>query len=135
MKLSIATKTALLLPLIALVFAYLELGGNWFAYRMIERQTIWSVGGTAVFATAYSFIAASIAKWRNVDLGLLMVNYGFGFSIMSLILKLKWNKIPEPTLEHIQDIPMLLLVLAIALVAFVMSAWFVVTTEREEVVE
>jgi len=131
-KLNVTTKTLLLLPIIALVFAYLELGGNWFAYRMIERQTLWSVGGTAVFATVYSFVAAGIAKWRNVDLGLLMVNYGFGFSVMSIIIKLEWNKIPEFTLQHINEIPLLSYILLIALAGFVISARFVVTTERKK---
>ena len=129
-KRTLATRTALLLPLISLIFAYFELGGNWFAYRMIDKQTLWSIGGTAFFATVYSFVAAGIAKWRDVDLGLLMVNYGFGFSVISLLLKLEWNRVPEFTLDIIADDPALLGVLAIAVLGFIASGWFVVTTSR-----
>src|SRR5687768_203428 len=65
----------LVLPIIPIVFAYLELGGNWFAFRMIERQTVWSVTGTIFFSVVYSFVAAFVAKKFEINLALLMVNY------------------------------------------------------------
>lgn len=127
-----STRTIILLPIISLIFAYAELGGNWFAYRMIEQQTIWSVSGTIIFSTAYSFIAAGIAKWRKIDLGLLMVNYGFGFSIVSLLLKLEWNEIPQFTLELLNQHLGLLIVLVIAILGFVASGWFVVNSSKTQ---
>ena len=118
----------LVLPVIPLIFAYLELGGNWFAYRMIERQTVWSVTGTIFFSVVYSFVAAYVAKKFRIDLALLMVNYGFGFSIVSLLLKLEWGRVPEFTSEVLQATPALGVILLIALVGFVSSAYFVVTS-------
>src|SRR5688572_2845576 len=118
----------LVLPVIPLIFAYLELGGNWFAYRMIERQTVWSVTGTIFFSVVYSFVAAYVAKKFRIDLALLMVNYGFGFSIVSLLLKLEWGRVPEFTSEVLQATPALGVILLIALVCFVSSAYFVVTS-------
>lgn len=116
----------LVLPVIPLIFAYLELGGNWFAYRMIERQTVWSVTGTIFFSVIYSFVAAYVAKQFKIDLALLMVNYGFGFSIVSLLLKLEWGRIPEFTSEVLMQTPALTSVLLIALLGFLVSAYFVV---------
>lgn len=117
----------LLLPIIPIVFAYLELGGNWFAYRMIERQTVWSVGGTLFFSVIYSFVAALVAKRFEVDLGLLMVNYGFGFSIVSILIKLDWGQIPEFSGELLTAQPLLWIVLVIAVIGFLASAFFVVS--------
>jgi hypothetical protein len=117
----------LTLPLIPIAFAYLELGGNWFAYRMIERQTLWSVGGTIFFSVVYSFVAAFVAKQFKIDLGLLMVNYGFGFAVVSLLIKLDWGKIPEFSGKMLQDTPALWIILLIGVLGFLASAYFVIT--------
>jgi hypothetical protein len=131
MKLNYFIRTVFLLPFLSLLFAYFELGGNWFAYKMLDMQTLWSVGGTIIFSTAYSFIAASVAVWRDIDLGLLMVNYGFGFSIISLVLKLEWNKIPEFTMDIFNQQPSLAIVLAIAFIGFLASGWLIITAPRK----
>jgi hypothetical protein len=128
MDVTSVTVRILVLPLIPLVFAYLELGGNWFAYRMIERQTPWSVGGTILFSVLYSFVAAYVAKHFKIDLALLMVNYGFGFSVVSLLLKLEWGQIPQFTGEILQTTPGLWWILGLAVVGFIASAYFVVTS-------
>lgn len=118
----------LILPIIPILFAYLELGGNWFAFRMIERQTFWSVTGTIFFSVVYSFVAAFVAKKFAINLALLMVNYGFGFAIISVLLKLDWGKIPEFTNENLIAYPMLWGVLVIALIGFLFSAYVVITS-------
>ncbi len=116
----------LILPIIPIIFAYLELGGNWFAYRMLERPAFWAVSGTLVFSTLYSIVAAFIAKKFQIDLSLLMVNYGFGFAIVSLLLKLDWGKLPEFTNEILKETPNLWVVLIIAAIGFFVSASFVI---------
>jgi hypothetical protein len=116
------------LPLIPILFAYLELGGNWFAYRMLARPNVWSISGTVIFSVLYSFVAALIAKRMNIDLSLLMVNYGFGFAIVSLLLKLDWGKLPEFTNEMLKNNPNLWIILFIAALGFFISASFVITS-------
>jgi hypothetical protein len=116
----------LILPIIPIIFAYLELGGNWFAYRMLERPVFWSMSGTLIFSTLYSIVAAFIAKKFQIDLSLLMVNYGFGFAIVSLLLKLDWGKLPEFTNEILKETPNLWFVLIIAAIGFFVSASFVI---------
>src|SRR5687767_11360952 len=121
----------LVLPVIPILFAYLELGGNWFAFRMIERQTIWSVTGTIIFSVLYSFVAAYVAKKFAINLALLMVNYGFGFAIISVLLKLDWGKIPEFTNENLIATPSLWGVLLIALIGFLFSAYIVISSPHQ----
>jgi hypothetical protein len=116
------------LPLIPILFAYLELGGNWFAYRMLARPNVWSISGTVIFSVLYSFVAALIAKRLDIDLSLLMVNYGFGFAIVSLLLKLDWGKLPQFTNEILKNNPSLLIILFIAALGFFISASFVITS-------
>lgn len=118
----------IILPLIPILFAYLELGGNWFAYRMLDRLNLWSISGTVIFSVLYSFVAALIAKRMNIDLSLLMVNYGFGFAIVSLLLKLDWGKLPEFTNEILKNNPSLWIILSIAALGFFISANFVITS-------
>jgi hypothetical protein len=116
----------LILPIIPIIFAYLELGGNWFAYRMLERPVFWSITGTFIFSTVYSIVAAFIAKKFQIDLSLLMVNYGFGFAIVSLLLKLEWGKLPEFTSDILKETPNIWIVLIIAAIGFFVSASFVI---------
>lgn len=116
----------LILPIIPILFAYLELGGNWFAYRMLERPNLWAIIGTMIFSVLYSLVAAFIAKQMNIDLSLLMVNYGFGFAIVSLLIKLDWGKLPEFTNEILKANQNLWVVLFIAALGFVISASFVI---------
>ncbi|MBW4512406.1 MAG: hypothetical protein KME64_38820 [Scytonematopsis contorta HA4267-MV1] len=116
----------LILPIIPIIVAYLELGGNWFAYRMLEHPAFWAISGTLVFSTLYSIVAAFIAKKFQIDLSLLMVNYGFGFAIVSLLLKLDWGKLPEFTNEILKETPNLWIVLIIAAIGFFVSASFVI---------
>jgi hypothetical protein len=116
----------LILPIIPILFAYLELGGNWFAYRMLERPNLWAIIGTMIFSVLYSLVVAVIAKHMNIDLSLLMVNYGFGFAIVSLLIKLDWGKLPEFTSEILKANQNLWVVLFIAALGFVISASFVI---------
>jgi hypothetical protein len=116
----------LILPIIPIIFAYLELGGNWFAYRMLERPVFWSISGTIVLSMVYSIVAALVAKKFQLDLSLLMVNYGFGFAIVSLLLKLDWGKLPEFTNDILKENPNLWIVLIIAVIGFFVSAGFVI---------
>lgn len=118
----------IVLPLIPILFAYLELGGNWFAYRMLDRLNLWSIGGTVIFSVLYSFVAALIAKRMNIDLSLLMVNYGFGFAIVSLLIKLDWGKLPQFTDDILKNNPNLWIILSIAALGFFISASFVITS-------
>jgi len=118
----------IVLPLIPILFAYLELGGNWFAYKMLDRLNLWSISGTVIFSVLYSFVAALIAKRMNIDLSLLMVNYGFGFAIVSLLLKLDWGKLPEFTNDILKNNPSLWIILFIAALGFFISASFVITS-------
>jgi hypothetical protein len=118
----------LVLPIIPILFAYLELGGNWYAYRLLERATLGTIAGTVVFSVLYSFVAALVARVFQIDMALLMVNYGFGFSIVALLLKLEWGRLPEFTGELLQGDPRLWLLMGIALLGFVTSAYFVITS-------
>jgi hypothetical protein len=118
----------LVLPIIPLVFAYLELGGNWYAYRLLERPSAGMIAGALVFSVLYSFVAALVARTLQVDMALLMVNYGFGFSIVALLLRLEWGRLPELTGAMLQGDPRLWLLLAIAVAGFISSAFFVVTS-------
>jgi hypothetical protein len=128
-ELSCFAMRLLVLPIIPIVFAYLELGGNWFAYRMLERATLDMVAGVLVFSTLYAFVAALVARFLQVDMALLMVNYGFGFSIVAMLLKLEWGRLPEFTGALLQGDPRLWLLLAVALIGFVISAIFVITSQ------
>ncbi|MBE9171097.1 hypothetical protein IQ238_27470 [Pleurocapsales cyanobacterium LEGE 06147] len=122
----------IVLPLIPILFAYLELGGNWFAYRMLARPNLWSISGTVIFSVLYSFVAAVIAKRMNIDLSLLMVNYGFGFAIVSLLIKLDWGKLPQFTNDILKNNPSLWIILFIAALGFFISASFVITSPNDD---
>lgn len=120
----------LLLPVIPLVFAYFELGGNWFAYRLFQGgATVWSVTGTVVFSVLYALIAAVVALKTKMDLGLLMVAYGFGFSIVSIFLKLEWGKIPSFSAKLLEAHSLLWVVAFIALGGFLVSSYLAVTSK------
>lgn len=121
----------LLLPVIPLVFAYLELGGNWYAYRLFERVAPATVIGTLAFSIAYSLVAAGVARYLELDLSLLMVNYGFGFAMVALLVRLEWGRLPEFTLDLLTRLPALWLLLVIAAIGFVISAAFVVVSRPE----
>ena len=82
--------------------------------------------GTIIFSVLYSLVAAVIAKHMNIDLLLLMVNYGFGFAIVSLLIKFDWGKLPEFTSEILKANQNLWVVLFIAALGFVISASFVI---------
>jgi ABC-type Fe3+ transport system permease subunit len=70
----------LLTPIIPVLFAYLELGGNWFGLRLLQRgPSLWSVAGTLIFSVLYSLTAAYISLKFGLNFALLMVAYGFGF--------------------------------------------------------
>jgi ABC-type phosphate/phosphonate transport system permease subunit len=94
---------------------------------MLDRPGVWAISGTIVFSVLYSVVAAVIAKQFQIDLSLLMVNYGFGFAIVSLLVKLDWGKLPEFTNEILTANPSLWIVLFIAAVGFFISASFVIT--------
>jgi hypothetical protein len=119
----------LLLPIIPLVFAYLELGGNWFGYKLLQGGvSAWSAMGTIVFSVLYSLVAAWVALKLQVDLGLLMVNYGFGFSIVAIFLKLEWGKIPSFSSALLTQYPLLSIVAIVSLIGFFISGYLVVTS-------
>jgi hypothetical protein len=116
------------LPFIPLVFAYLELGGNWFGLRLLQRgPSIWSIAGTVVFSVLYSLVSAFVAVKLKLDIGLLMVAYGFGFSIVAIFLQLEWGKLPSFSKELITKNPLLFLVAGIALVGFIISSYLVIS--------
>ncbi len=118
-------------PFIIVLFAYLELGGNWFGLRLIQGgPTFWSVTGTILFSVAYSLTTAVIVLRHNVDMGLLMVNYGFGFSIVSIFLKLEWGKIPTFSNELVRSHSFLWIVAAIAVVGFGTSLYLLLTAKQ-----
>ncbi|MEK7672338.1 MAG: hypothetical protein AAB373_00490 [Patescibacteria group bacterium] len=118
----------LLIPFIPIVFAYLELGGNWFGLRLLQGGAgLWSVFGTIIFSVLYSIVAAFVAINLKVDIGLLMVNYGFGFSIVSIFLTLNWGKLPSFSPELIKSNPFLWAIFAVAIIGFLMSAYLVIT--------
>lgn len=120
----------LLLPVIPLLFAYLERGGNLFGYRLLQGGiTVWSVTGTIVLSVLYSLVAAWVALKLKMDLGLLMVNYGFGFSMVSVFLRLEWGKIPSFSMETLTRHPLLWVVTLVAFVGFLMSGFLVVMSE------
>ena len=119
----------LLIPFIPILFAYLELGGNWFGVRLLQGgPNFWSVIGTIVFSVLYSIVAAFVALSLKVDIGLLMVNYGFGFSIVSIFLVLNWGKLPSFSVELIKTNPFLWVIFAIAALGFLASAYLVVVS-------
>ncbi len=118
-----------LIPFIPILFAYLELGGNWFALRLLQGGlSLWSIIGTIIFSVLYSIVAAFVAIKLKVDIGLLMVNYGFGFSIISIFLTLAWGKLPFFSTELIKANPFLWVIFFIALAGFITSAYIVVTS-------
>jgi len=118
----------LTLPFIPLLFAYLEQGGNLYAEQTLEVPTPRNLGITFVFSVLYSFVAALVATSLHVNLAIMMVNYGFGFSIVSLLLDLQWNRLPNFTRRRLAANPNLRIPLAIALVGFIASAYFVIFT-------
>ena len=118
----------LLVPFLPLIFAYLELGGNWFGLRLVQRgPSVWSVAGVIIFSVAYSLVAAVVAHKFKFNLGLLMVNYGFGFSVVSIFLILNWGEIPEFSMKLVSTYPLLWGVAAIAIVGFLISGYLLVT--------
>lgn len=119
----------LLIPFVPILFAYLELGGNWFGLRLLQGgPNFWSITGTVVFSVLYSIVAAFVALSLKVDIGLLMVNYGFGFSIVSIFLTLNWGKLPSFSPELIKANPFLWVVFAVAVLGFLASAYLVVVS-------
>lgn len=117
-------------PLIPVLFAYLELGGNWFGLRLLQRGfNLWSVLGTIIFSVLYSLTAAFVSIKLGFNLGLLMVAYGFGFSIVSIFLYLEWGKLPSFSTDLIKAYPLLWVVGAIALLGFLVSSFLVVTSK------
>lgn len=117
-------------PLIPIAFAYLELGGNWFGLRLLQRgPTIWSVGGTIIFSVLYSLVAAFVSLKLGFNLALLMVMYGFGFSIVSIFLILQWGKLPSFSVDLIRTYHMLWVVGIIALIGFLISAYLVIVSK------
>ncbi len=119
-----------LLPLIPIVFAYFELGGNWFAYRLVQSGvSVWSVFGTIIFSVLYSLIAAIVSIKTKMDLGLLMVAYGFGFSIVAIFLRLEWGKIPSFSSKLLEAHSLLWVVAFVALGGFLISSYLVVTSK------
>ena len=120
---------ALVIPFIPIIFAYLELGGNWFGLRLLQGgPNFWSVTGTILFSVIYSLVAAFVALRLKVDIGLLMVNYGFGFSIISMFLTLNWGKLPSFSPELMKTTPFLWIIFAIASVGFLTSAYLVIVS-------
>lgn len=120
----------LITPLIPILYAYFELGGNWFALRMFQGgANLWSVTGTIFFSVIYSVVSAFVAYKLKMDMGLLMVAYGFGFSIIAIFLKLDWGKIPTFSTELIKSHPSLYFIAFIALLGFLVSSYMVVTTK------
>jgi hypothetical protein len=120
----------LITPIIPILYAYFELGGNWFAYRMFQGgANWWSVSGTIFFSVVYSLVSAFVAYKLKMDLGLLMVSYGFGFSIISILIKLEWGKIPEFSLDLLKAHPTLWAIAGIALIGFIASSYLVVVTK------
>ncbi len=118
----------IILPFIPLVFAYLELGGNWFGLRLLQKgPNIWSVAGTIIFSVLYSLVAAFVALKLKIDIGLLMVAYGFGFSIVAIFLELEWGKLPSFSKDLIAKNPLLYLVALIALIGFIVSSYLVIS--------
>ncbi|GEM_PF-2577244 len=118
-----------LVPIIPVLFAYLELGGNWFGLRLLQGgPTLWSVAGTVIFSVLYSLVAAFVAISLKVDIGLLMVNYGFGFSIISIFLTLNWGKLPSFSADLIRTNPLLWVIFGIAIVGFIVSSYLVITS-------
>ena len=119
---------ALLLPVIPIVFAYLELGGNWFGLRLLQGGvSAWGVAGTVIFSVLYSLVAAFVAIRLHFNLALLMVNYGFGFSIIAIFLRLDWGHLPEFSAALIAQYPLLWLLAGIAVVGFLVSGYLVLT--------
>lgn len=120
----------LILPVIPIVLAYLELGGNWFGLRLIEKGiNPWSLIGIIVFSVGYSLVSACIALHMKLDLGLLMVSYGFGFSIIAILLRLEWGKLPAFSTELIKTHPSLWIVGTIALLGFLVSSYILITSK------
>lgn len=120
----------LVTPLIPILFAYLELGGNWFGLRLLQGgPSIWSVAGTIIFSVLYSLTAAFVAIKLGLNLGLLMVAYGFGFSIISIFLFLEWGKLPSFSSELIKSYPLLWSIAGVALIGFILSSYLVITAK------
>lgn len=117
---------AVLLPFMPLVFAYLEQGGNLFAEKTLDQPTPRNLMTTFFFSVIYAFVAAAVATWLQIDLALLMINYGFGFAMVALLLELEWQRLPTFTLRRVHENPHLRLPLGMALVGFVVSAYFVI---------
>jgi len=114
------------LPVIPILFAYLEQGGNLYAQLTIAKPTLRNFVVTFFFSVIYSFVAAYVSIVLDVSLALMMINYGFGFSAISLLLDLEWNKLPHFTLHRIRANPNLRIPLGIAILGSVTSAYFVV---------
>ena len=120
----------LILPIIPVVFAYLELGGNWFGLRLLEKGiSPWSILGTVLFSVAYSLVSAFVALRMKFDLGLLMVSYGFGFSMIAIFLRLKLGELPAFSGELIKTHPSLWLVGLIAFLGFAVSSYILITSK------
>jgi hypothetical protein len=119
----------LILPTIPVLFAYLEQGGNLYAEKTIGNPTLRNLLVTLFFSVIYSFVAAIVSRSMGVNLALMMINYGFGFSIVSMLLELKWRSVPTFSLQRIKENPRSKWSLIIAVLGFASSAYFVVFTE------
>jgi hypothetical protein len=87
------------------------------------------LAGMVLFGMAYALVAAGIARHLRIDLALLMVNYGFGFSIVSLLLRLEWGRLPALSFDLVKANPALWSLFVIALIGFIFSAWFVLASK------
>lgn len=120
----------MLLP-VPIIFAYLELGGNWYGYKLLseDKNKLMYLIGTIIFSVLYSLVAAFVAiKFFNINIGKLMVNYGFGFSAIATFLVLEWGKLPSLSWDIFRSSPTLYgTLLIIELIGFLLSGYLVVT--------
>lgn len=115
----------LLLPILPIMFAYLELGGNWHALRMLQKPSLWHLWGLVVFSVGYVLVVAIIAYFVKIHMGLLMVSYGFGFAFIAIFLELEWGSWPSFSSQLIGEYPLLWGVCVLAIVGFIGTSWLV----------
>ena len=122
------------IPILFSFFAYLELGGNYYGYSLLERGINWkTISGLVIFSIGYSLATAVVAYRAQFDMTLLMISYGFGFTLTSIFLKLEWGKLPEFTLDNVRIDPWLWWVAVGTTIFLLYTSWKVIVDSSTKI--
>jgi hypothetical protein len=121
----------LFLPFITFIFAYLELGGNYYAIKLLENKSpnwVILIVNTIIFSVLYSITTALFQQYTKLNMQLLMIHYGIAFSIVSMFFDIEWGKIPSLNLAIFDRGSIFLLLLLYLLMGYVLTFFILFKT-------